>query len=353
MPPPFNLGSDLGTETLADYAAECYPLLTPTQLKNLLLRNPTPAHSPPHALLSPRMSAVLASSSASGSSYFGSLGFLDSQAEFDSTFPQPVPLLVSVSTTTGLSIDSLSLLAALNLFLDHCKFQIFLPIFRSDYVGTANHNDAASLHVTVQALKRHAMTSRNPVSGHWINLTPDELYAAYAELTPLLPNKVSLWGLNLVTQFHDALSAELQELLMTDSTYCAPDLSSLTTRSSQLSAVRSIRVAAVRHFSLQRAQEKLVARTVARKLKHIPSALTATYATAPPVIPAILASVPPSDDISALTRSFMSPAEQTMQRYQPASTSSAAGDAPSIRLPTSRVHTLPALAAACIAGPPE
>jgi hypothetical protein len=124
---------------------------------------------------------------------------------------------------------------------------------------------------------------------------------------------VSLWGLNLVTQFHDALSAELQELLMTDSTYCAPDLSTLT--SSHLSALRYIRVAAVRHFSQQRAQETFVACTVAHKLKHIPSALTATYSTAPPVVPAILASVPPSDDISALTRSFMSPAEQTMQCY--------------------------------------
>jgi hypothetical protein len=130
------------------------------------------------------MSAVLASSSASGSSYFGSLGFLDSQAEFDSTFPQPVPLLVSVSTTTGLSVDSLSLVAALNLFLDRCKFQIFLPIFRSDYVGTTNRDDAASLHATVQALKRHAMTSRNPVSGHWINLTS---LMSYMQLTPNLP----------------------------------------------------------------------------------------------------------------------------------------------------------------------
>jgi hypothetical protein len=243
------------------------------------------------------------------------------------------------------------LLAALNLFLDRCKFQIFLPIFRSNYVGTANLDDAASLHATVQALKRHAMTSRNPVSGHWINLTLDELYAAYAELTPLLPNKVPLWGLNLVTQFHDALSAELQELLMPDSTYCAPDLSTLTSRSSQLSALRSIRVAAIRHFSQQRAQEKLVACTVARKLKHIPSALTATYSTAPPIVPAILASVPPSDDISALTRSFMSLAEQTMQRHQPASTSRAAG-CPIDPITNFQSTYLPALAAVCIAGLP-
>jgi hypothetical protein len=45
-----------------------------------------------------------------------------------------------------------------------------------------------------------------PVSGHQTNTTPKELHAACVNLTPLLPNQVSLWGLNLATQFHDALS---------------------------------------------------------------------------------------------------------------------------------------------------
>jgi hypothetical protein len=114
------------------------------------------------------------------------------------------------------------------------------------------------------------MTSRNPVSGHWINLTPDELYAAYAELTPLLPNKVSLWGLNLVTQFHDTLLPELQGLLMSDSTYSAPGLLTLTSRSSQLTALHSLCITAVCHFTLHQAQEKLVTHNVACKLKHLP-----------------------------------------------------------------------------------
>ena len=49
------------------------------------------------------------------------------------------------------------------------------------------------------------MSFRNPASDQWINLIPDELFDEYANLAPLLPPKnVSLWGLNLVTQFHDA-----------------------------------------------------------------------------------------------------------------------------------------------------
>jgi hypothetical protein len=110
------------------------------------------------------------------------------------------------------------------------------------------------------------MAYRHHSSGHWVNLTPDELFAEYAELTPLLPNNVSLWGLNLVTQFLDALSLDLQEALQTDPLYSAPDLSTLTSRSSQLGALRSLRVAAVRQFTLLRAQERLIAKTINRKL---------------------------------------------------------------------------------------
>jgi len=68
------------------------------------------------------------------------------------------------------------------------------------------------------------------------NLTPDELFDEYAaSLTPLLPPNVSLWGLNLVSQYHDALSLELQEVLSVDHTYITPNLASLTDRAKQLS----------------------------------------------------------------------------------------------------------------------
>ena len=185
------------------------------------------------------------------------------------------------------------------------------------------------------------MSFCNPTSGQWTNLTPDELFAEHANLTPLLPPDVYLWGLNLVTQFHDALSSDLQELLMADHTYTAPNLASLTDRSKQLDALCLLRHAAVRHYSLQKTHEKLIARTVHRKLKHIPSALTAPFSAAPSIAPSIHSTdttrLPPApfsvplehpDDVSALTRSFMSPAEQTMQCYQPAA------PAPSPNFPT-------------------
>ena len=138
-----DLGSTrTGDDTLADYDPDCYGLFTAIQFQTLFLRNPriipVPAPVPAPILLSPRMTAVLASTHDSSSSYFGPLAFLDSQSDFDRTFPNPIPLLVTPSASdcsVPLSIDSASVSTVIHAFIDQCKFQIFLPIFRSDYVA--------------------------------------------------------------------------------------------------------------------------------------------------------------------------------------------------------------------------
>ena len=126
------LGTSTSLDLLSSYAHDCLALLTDAQLKFLVLRSAaaTPALPivPPIPALSPRMTAVLASTNPSGSSYFGLLDFLDSQSSFDATFPRPTPLL-GTPFTSGASIDSTSLLSTLNRFLDSCKFHLFVPIF--------------------------------------------------------------------------------------------------------------------------------------------------------------------------------------------------------------------------------
>jgi hypothetical protein len=98
-------------------------------------------------------------------------------------------------------------------------------------------------------------------------LTPDKLFAACADLTPLFPNGVSFEGLNLVIQFLAVLSPDLQEALQTGSTCSTPNLSALTCRSSQLlAALYSLCIAAVCQFALILAQEKLISKTVLRKM---------------------------------------------------------------------------------------
>jgi hypothetical protein len=161
------------------------------------------------------------------------------------------------------------------------------------------------------------VTSRHPQSSHWINLTPDELHAECSDLTPLLPSNVLLWGLNLVTQFFDALTPDSQDMLTTDTSCQSPDLSSLTSRSAQLHALRILCVAAVHHYHLfSKAQEKLVAKTVLRKLKQGPqaTALAAPFSAQSPPAPATTVSALPP------TRTFLSPAKEMMLRSSPAGT---------------------------------
>jgi hypothetical protein len=92
----------------------------------------------------------------------------------------------------------------------HCQWH-------THHVGSTYNcnNTTFILHATVQALQKFSMSYCQYVSNHWIfNFTPNELCAKYSALAPLLPTQVFLWGLSLVTQFVDALSQDLQDLLL-------------------------------------------------------------------------------------------------------------------------------------------
>jgi hypothetical protein len=73
-----DLGSITVDDTLANYDPDGYDLFTPTQFQTLYLRTsriiPVPAPAPAPTLLSPRMTAVLAYTTDSSSSYFSSRG---------------------------------------------------------------------------------------------------------------------------------------------------------------------------------------------------------------------------------------------------------------------------------------
>jgi hypothetical protein len=183
------LATRVSTDTMPDYTADCFSLFSAKQIQNLVLRTATsavapatPDAAPPLPALSPKMQAVLATSRTSRSSYFGPLDFLDSQVAFDAAFPNKIPLIVT-SSTSGVSVDSSAILLDLLAFVDRCKFHLFVPIFRVDYVGTADRDDAAALHATIQALKRPAMSYRHAITGHWSILPP----MSSSSCTPTLP----------------------------------------------------------------------------------------------------------------------------------------------------------------------
>jgi hypothetical protein len=177
------LGTESSNDALSEYAPNCYPMFTPLQIQTILLRNPilpAPAPVPAPAILSPHMTAVLASSNNSSSSYSGSLKFLDFQAEFDHTFPNPIPLFVTPSfseLSASLSIDSIFASTVVHTFIDQSKFQVFLPTIYTALIMSILLTTMTPPLFTPQykqTLKKFSMSFRNPTSGHWTNLTPDE-----------------------------------------------------------------------------------------------------------------------------------------------------------------------------------
>jgi hypothetical protein len=110
------IGTASSTDVMFDCTPDCFVLLSAAQIQNLVLCSAAAAAASALSILpalSPKMTAVLASTSiSSSSSYFGTPNFLDSQFSFDAVFPSPVPLLVAPSATST-SVDSVLLLASL------------------------------------------------------------------------------------------------------------------------------------------------------------------------------------------------------------------------------------------------
>ena len=188
------IGTENRTDTMDDYCPITRTMLSGKQLKRLAMRTQLQdlnAFINPN-ILSPRMNTLLSPSGFADAhfTYHGPLDFLPS---FDSLFSPPAPVRLTVASTGVPTLDSISAAHAITAFVDNCKFRIFIPIFRSDYVGTADRNDAASLHATVQALKKLSMSSRHPTSGSWINLSPMN-YLPNIIYSPLSFPLMSLFG---------------------------------------------------------------------------------------------------------------------------------------------------------------
>ena len=80
----------------------------------------------------PKLSRLVGSvTSGIAVSYYGALDFLDNQQQFDFTFGMN-PLILSASPTSHQSSD---VSTCVRLYADKCMLDIFLEIYRKDYVG--------------------------------------------------------------------------------------------------------------------------------------------------------------------------------------------------------------------------
>jgi hypothetical protein len=189
--------------------------------------------------------------------YCGPLNFLDNQALFDAIFPtndrKPILSLLSprASATTTVSTDDAE--TAIQVCLSECRMLVFKSIIRLDYIGHHNFGSSDHLQLTVQRIRKlHLKYNERGVA---INGSPDRLFDKYLALIPLLPaTHVNSWGINLFSQFWTSLGDELTRKIAQLPRYIAIssstfDLTTMTTKASQMHALRELRSLAVESWS--------------------------------------------------------------------------------------------------------
>ena len=203
-------------------------------------------------LLSPKMNLFLGSNSSSlVSSYHGPLDFVDNQHSFNSIFGQNATLLhVNRHTTisAGESIEDTTLIPKLiHKFFSECKYDVFVSICRDDYVGTnfVPNNSQAIQEICskIQYFKMEYNVGTTQKTCH-----PNDLYTKYLTLASSLPTDSTAWNIVLCTTFYNALSNDLRNKMLEEK-FCIPSLHTLTTKATQLSALRHVKESAATAYT--------------------------------------------------------------------------------------------------------
>ena len=167
--------------------------------------------------------------------YYGSMKFLDNQTEFVKTFGSNPTLLPSMPTHP----DNGSAMLLLHNFSEKCKLDIFIHLCMLDYVG----NDIVdpSLNVVEVCRQISDVKKTRMVNGKLHTATPDELFDEFSEISVSLPDNATSWTLHLCSSYLSALTSDLSEAVTPEKTFVMPNLSTLTTKALQLTALRTVR----------------------------------------------------------------------------------------------------------------
>ena len=200
-------------------------------------------------LRSPKMSSFLGSSVPSLNlitTYHGPLDFVDNQSTFDSLFNTNTPLLHVnrySTVTAGEPIEDSSLIPQLlTKFLNECKYDIFVNICRDDYVGIGYVPDNSQ---AIQEIckKLNALKMQYTVGSTIKTCHPNTLFTKFLTLASSLPQNSTSWNIVLCTTYYNSLTESLQNK-MREEKFIMPPLHTLTDKSSQLTALRTVKDAA-------------------------------------------------------------------------------------------------------------
>ena len=161
--------------------------------------------------------------------------FLDNDFNFRQTFGDHPTLLPERPWDS----NSISTHQQIQAYANLCKLDIFMNLCRQDYVGEDNVDPGLNV---VEVCRQISSLRQVWNSGSTIHTdTPDELYDKFTRLTVSLPPDATKWSLQLCSSYLAALSADLAEEVTSDETFRMPNLTTLTTKSLQVEALRTVR----------------------------------------------------------------------------------------------------------------
>ena len=137
--------------------------------------------------------------------------------------------------------------------ISECRLLVSKAMLRLDYIGHHNFSSADHLHITVKRI-RFILLKFN-VNGRVLNGNPDTVFDKYLALIPLLPaTHVNIWGIDLFSQFWAAHGEDITHQIAQLPCYIAIattmfDLTTMTTKDRQMTALRELRLLAVESWS--------------------------------------------------------------------------------------------------------
>ena len=123
-----------------------------------------------------------------------------------------------------------------------------------DYVGHDKIDPA--LNVVEICRQINGLKQVQCFNGRLHKNTPDKLFDQFNEISVILPDNASTWTLQLCSSYLSVLTSDLSEAVTSEKTFIMPDLSTLTTKASQLEALQKIRTQASTTYKEQQKEKE-------------------------------------------------------------------------------------------------
>lgn len=143
--------------------------------------------------------------------YYGSLGFLDNQGQFDETFEHD-PVLLPPKPATG---DSATTVKMLLTFGDQCRLNMYLNACRQFHMGNATvdkNTNMMEVYHEIAKLKQEYIDSH----GRLIVEMPEALFVKSLTYAGSLPDCAKGWPIQLCLTYYTALINTISSRMMSD-----------------------------------------------------------------------------------------------------------------------------------------